>query len=103
MKILKFLIFLCSTVFILYLLVGVEIIEREHTTDYDFFIKKHPINHFTFRNFVMCGECDFLPYSKLDNESKTQFRELCYYKYGLENIKECENIFDSEIKNRTRS
>jgi hypothetical protein len=79
-----------------YFFIGVEIIEREHTTDYDFFIKKHPTNHFMFRNFVMCGECDFLPYSKLDNESKIQFRELCYYKHGLNDIQKCEDLFNPD-------
>lgn len=76
-----------------YFFVGVEVIYREHTTDYDFFIKKHPTSLFTFNNQVKCGECDFFEYDLLDEDSKTDFRNLCYYRYDLTDIKKCENLF----------
>ena len=77
-----------------YLYFGVEIIGKEHSTIYDPFIKKHPTPQFTFRNMVKCGECDFREYESLWNEhSKKEFRDLCYYRYGLEDISQCEDLF----------
>ena len=77
-----------------YFFVGIEVIYREHTTDYDFFIKKHPTTLFFYNNMVHCGECDFREYENLAyEESKTNFRNLCYYRYDLTDIKQCENLF----------
>lgn len=76
-----------------YFFVGNEIIGREEGYEYSFFIKKHPTTLFTFRNWVLCGECDFKEYSILDTESQTDFRNLCYYRYNLTDIKQCENLF----------
>lgn len=73
--------------------IGIEVIGREHSTDYDLFIKKHPTIQLTFSNPVLCGECDFKPYKILSTESKSEFKDLCYYRYDLKKIEDCEAKF----------
>lgn len=76
-----------------YLFIGVVETEREDIVDRDFFVKKSPTLQFKFRNPTRCGECDFREYSMLVDESKKEFRDLCYYRYGLEDISHCEDLF----------
>lgn len=82
-----------SLFFSFYLFVGIEVIGKEHTTHYDFFIKKHPTTQMKFYNQVLCGECDFRPFKILSFESQKNFQNLCYYRYDLTDIKQCENLF----------
>jgi hypothetical protein len=77
-----------------YFFVGIELIGTEDDILYDFFIKKHPTKLFFYQNMVHCGECDFVEYKDLySEETKTDFKNLCYYRYDLTDIKQCENLF----------
>ena len=78
------------------MLIGIQVVGREHTTDYDFFMKKHPTTQMKFYNPVLCGECDFKRYEILSIPSKRKFRDLCYYRYDLTDISQCEDIFKPE-------
>lgn len=75
---------------------GVEVVEKEHTSDYEIFIKKRPSSLFFFKNPVLCGECDFKPYRILSSQSKKEFNNLCIYRYGESEPSNCEKIFLNE-------
>lgn len=77
-----------------YFFVGFEYVPVEGDRYYDSFIKKHPTTLSIFRNPVLWGTSDFIEYNQLDDEvMKTNFRNLCYYRYDLTDIKQCENLF----------
>lgn len=77
-----------------YFFVGFEIIVQDHYVNYDPFIKKHPTTMSIFKNGAHCGECDFVEYKDISSEDRrTDFRNLCYYRYDLTDIKQCENLF----------
>ncbi len=79
-----------------YFFIGIEVIEREDSKVYDPFIKAYPTTKFYFYNPVLCGTCDFHEYKMLnDAKMEKEFRKLCYYRYDLKDIVECEDIFRS--------
>ena len=70
---------------------------KDHTERYTPFIKQYPTSQFIFYNPILCGECDFRSYDSFTTEGpKKKFRDLCYYKYGLEDIQKCEDLFNPE-------
>lgn len=90
----KKIIVLIAILLIGYLSLGVEYIYKDYTDRYDPFIKKYPTTRFYFSNPVVCGECDFREYSSFNiEEPKKRFKDLCYYRYGLEDISQCEDLF----------
>ena len=77
-----------------YLFIGIEVIYREDGKEHEPFIKKYPTTQTYFSNSVLCGTCDFKEYNSLRHESsRKDFRDLCYYRYGLEDISQCEDLF----------
>lgn len=90
----KKIIILSLFTFLGYLFIGIEVIYREDSKVYDPFIKKYPTMQTYFTNPVLCGTCDFQEYKSFRYEStKKEFRDLCYYRYGLEDISQCEDLF----------
>ena len=45
---------------------------------------------------VLCGECDFIPYDAFNSKTKQKFQDLCYYRYDLQDIGKCEDLFNPE-------
>lgn len=75
-----------------YLVVGVEIIHRHDSSDWQFFIKERPSLQFKFYNGMQCGKCDFVNYDDLDKKQQEQVENLCYFRYGFKKsqIYECQ-------------
>ncbi len=76
-----------------WLFIGVELLTSEDGVGYDPFFKKYPTLRFKFSNPTNHGESDFREYYMLVDENKKEFRDLCYYRYGLEDISQCEDLF----------
>ncbi len=76
-----------------YLFIGIEIIYSEDGAGYDPFLKKYPTTQFKFNNPTFHRESDFRDYLKLTVAGQKKFRDLCYYRYGLEDISQCEDLF----------
>jgi hypothetical protein len=81
---------------LLWLFAGVERIEREHTTDYHFFAKQSPSFQIVFENPAMCGECDLRPWDLLKPDERRRFAEYCAVRFGLNDLRPCYAIFETE-------
>ncbi len=83
--------------FILILLIllftGVEYIAREHSENYELFVKNSASFNLIFKNTAMCGECDLRPWHLMDQKAKNGFAEYCAARFGLDDPKLCYAIF----------
>ena len=74
-----------------WLFLGIEIIYREETTDYDTFVKKEPGFTLLFENVAKCGECDLRPLELIPYEGRTKLLEYCRARLGIDSINACYN------------
>lgn len=80
--------FMCAS-----LVCGIERIEREHATEYEFFLKQSLGLQMMFANTVVCGECDVAPLESLSKAQLDQFSQFCKARFGLTEIRPCYAIF----------
>lgn len=86
------------------LFTGIEAQQREHDTDYSFFIKQQTSFQLFFNNPIVCGECDVEAYEKLPLSHIEEIRTYCHQRFGLTNLRMCHAIFaESQRQVRTRS
>ena len=70
---------------------GIEIIHREETTDYDLFVKKEPGFTFLFENVAKCGECDLRPFNLIPSEDYPKLDKYCRARLNIDSINACYN------------
>lgn len=80
--------FMCA-----WLISGIERIEREHATEYNFFFKQSLGLQVMFVNTVACGECDVAPLESLSKVRLDQFSQFCQARFGLAEVRPCYAIF----------
>lgn len=69
---------------LLWLFMGFEAIDYEHSTDYKFFIKQYPSWTTVYRNPVLCGECDLRRPENIGIEANWQFEAFCRVRFDLD-------------------
>lgn len=79
-----------------WLFLGIEEMPREHSTDYEFFLKHRPGFQVVYRNYAVCGECDAAPFDQLTNWKKEQLVGYCQVRFGLNDIRPCYAIFEKK-------
>jgi len=80
--------FMCA-----WLISGIERVEREHATEYNFFLKQSVGLQVVFVNPAACGECDVAPLESLSKSRLDQFSQFCQARFGLAEIRPCYAIF----------
>lgn len=80
------------------LFTGIEEIDNEHSTEYQFFAKQAPSFQIVFKNPVACGECDVRPLELLSGANKVEFADYCRFRFGLHDSRLCYAIFAEEQK-----
>lgn len=76
-----------------WLISGVERINREHATEYDFFLKQSPGLRIVFENTAACGECDVARLESLNGARLDEFQQFCQARFGLAEVRLCYAIF----------
>jgi len=76
-----------------WLISGIERIEREHATEYNFFLKQSLGLQVVFVNTIACGECDVAPLESLSKSRLEQFSQFCQARFGLAEVRLCYAIF----------
>ncbi|MDR2853588.1 MAG: hypothetical protein LBV61_11145 [Burkholderiaceae bacterium] len=82
-----------TLVLLLWSFTGIERIDREHRTDYEFFAKQTPSFKIFFKNKAQCGECDLRPWHLMSQEDRASFAEYCAVRFGLDLKRPCYAIF----------
>lgn len=87
-------IYLLTILALAWFFVGIEIIDQEHSENYEFFIKKHPSLNLFFHNTALCGECDLRPLDLMSKEDISRFVSFCSAKFGDNDIQACHQRFE---------
>ena len=80
--------FMCA-----WLISGIERVDREHATEYNFFLKQSLGLQVVFVNPVACGECDVASLESLSKARLDQFTQFCQTRFGLAEVRPCYAIF----------
>lgn len=78
---------------LIWLFTGVEYIAREHSENYELFVKNSASFNLIFKNTAMCGECDLRPWHLMDQKARDGFSEYCTARFGLDDPRLCYAIF----------
>ncbi|QGW66497.1 hypothetical protein GOY17_17305 [Lysobacter soli] len=73
-----------GTGLVLWLFIGFEAIDHEHTTSYQFFLKQYPSWTVVYRNPVLCGECDLRRPENIGREANRRFEAFCRVRFDLD-------------------
>lgn len=68
----------------MWLFVGVEAVDYEHSTDYRPFLKQYPSWTIVYRNPVLCGECDLRRPENIGREANGRFETFCRVRFDLD-------------------
>jgi len=68
----------------IWLFVGVEAVDYEHSTDYRLFLKQYPSWAIVYRNPVLCGECDLRRPENIGREANRRFETFCRVRFDLD-------------------